>query len=346
MFRKIIVLSCLLLVNSAFSKCVLKMDSYDGTLYDLLDNVYKCKELNRSFVLDIGVERQLPIRVSFDYSSKNYVSVLRGILQPLGLRLYNGKYSDVITKLQDEKEEKNFNSSSISSQIDSDSSSNRILTVVGDSVAWLTPNEAAELSIKDSLRRLYTDPVPVRLQFAFFSADTLRNHGIEEPEFLATITPKLDGFPSISLFSYGVKLHLYDDTLSDHQDLIFDVLDSASLTVGPRTRYSDATYSNGEITSTDTEDEQFGLSCTFRRSRDTISYSCSYARNSDTRDLVSFRNSMRVGATNILKYGLDQTVTSLGGGLFWFIPFLAESHAERRRYILAILVFTGSSAKD
>jgi|GEM_PF-4713693 len=319
---------------AASANCFLRMDSYNGTLYDFVSQVYKCPELKRSFAFDMQVERQLPVHVSVSYSAQNYASVLDGVLRPLGLHLTRGRV-DMISLAPKEDDSRPVGASpSFSSAVDS---SGYVLSVSGDSARWVSPREDRARFVRDSLRRYHSLPVPVRLQLAFFSADTLNNHGIDEPDFIASIQPKI-GKPVISLYSYALKLHLYNDTLSDHQDLHFELLDTSSLVVGPRTRYSDASYSNGTITSTSVKDEQFGLSCSFVRKIDMISYSCSYARNSDTRDLVQFSGSLFVGSSAAIAYGLDQYVTTRGGGLFWLIPFLSDNHRERVRYVLSVVL--------
>lgn len=353
MVRKLILclLSFLAISSAAGSapRCFISLDMYDGSLYDFLDNFYRCGQLGRSFVLDNSIDRQLPLRVKLAYDRTNYTKVLQDVLSPLGIQVRQGKYVDAIIPLDTRAynpgavgaavvgsvQVPDFRPSAAPSMDSSDDREGLFLAVLGDSVAWIDSLTLARQQFIDSLQKSNDFAVNVRLELALVSADTLAQYGISEPDFIATVKPRL-GLPDVSSNSYALGLHMYNDTASDRQSLEFPVYDSLSISVGPRKRIAQATYSDGKVIESKYENQQQGLSCTILRSRDTVSYSCEYSRDNEASDFVSFRNSLRVGESHSIAYRLQQTITSRQGGLFWWVPWLSENAAQRKRYLLAV----------
>lgn len=346
---RILALALLLAVSSYSAKlpvprCYKTFESYEGTLFEFLDNFYDCMDLGRSFVLDVSIDRQLPIRAKLSYDRKNYLRVLSDVLEPLGMEIKQGQYVDAVVPM----DSRAYSPGAVGavaggvqvpgyqpSAAPLDSAS-RFLAVLGDSVAWTDSAGLRLHSLRDSLAAMLDYPVSIRFELALVSADTLSQYGISEPDFIASVTPRISGTPAVALNSYGIGLHMYNDTASDRQSLDFPVYDSLSIAVGPRKRISQATYSNGTVIESKFEDRQLGLTCSIERRRDTVSYSCEYSRDNEASDHVSFRNSLRVGESHSIAYRLSQTITTRQGGLFWWVPWLSENVSQRKRYLLAV----------
>lgn len=77
----------------------MRVDEPDIDLHGWLRAFYSCKALGRSFVMDNGVQRPLPAYADFSYNRSNYAAVLREVLQPLNLRLAQGKYIDAVVAM-------------------------------------------------------------------------------------------------------------------------------------------------------------------------------------------------------------------------------------------------------
>lgn len=342
-----ILIAALFLVSSLAAKCTIKMDEYDIGLYDYLKEFYACGELGRSFVLDVSVDRQLPIRAFYSYDRKDYLDVLRNILGPLGLQVQQGRYSDAIIPA----DTRAYNPSAVGAvatssivptfapSIVSDSSRDSVYMVLGGRL--VSGLDSSRLLIVDSLQRANDYPIDLSLSITLLSADTLRKYGISEPEYIAQVRSslKLGG-----TYAFGVMA--YNDTMADYQTLNVRLYDSLKLAVGPRKRITQSTYSDGKVIESKTENEQFGLQCDLRRSADTVRYVCSYSRTNDGADYVAFQNSMRVGENQAISYNLSQTLTSRQGGIFWLIPLLSRNVQQKKRYVLAIAISTQKTVKD
>ena len=94
---RFLVLSVLLLAFPASAQdCRIRLDEADIDLHGWLRAFYSCPSLGRSFVMDYNVQRSVPSYANFVYDRKNYASVLKEILGPLGLRLVQGKWVDAV----------------------------------------------------------------------------------------------------------------------------------------------------------------------------------------------------------------------------------------------------------
>jgi hypothetical protein len=74
----------------------MRLDEADIDLHGWLRAFYSCKALGRSFVMDHGAQRPLPSYADFSYGRKDYHLVLKEVLQPLGLRLVQGRWMDAV----------------------------------------------------------------------------------------------------------------------------------------------------------------------------------------------------------------------------------------------------------
>jgi hypothetical protein len=72
----------------------MQLDESDIDLHGWLRAFYGCPSLGRSFVMDYNVQRPIPSYANFRYGKSDYASILREILNPLGLKLVQGKWVD------------------------------------------------------------------------------------------------------------------------------------------------------------------------------------------------------------------------------------------------------------
>jgi len=77
----------------------MRLDESDIDLHGFLRAFYSCPSLGRSFVMDHSVQRPVPSYANFGYGRKDYASILKEILNPLGLKLVHGKWVDAIVVL-------------------------------------------------------------------------------------------------------------------------------------------------------------------------------------------------------------------------------------------------------
>jgi len=82
----------------------MRLDESDIDLHGFLRAFYSCESLGRSFVMDHGVQRPVPSYANFGYDRKNYASILKEVLNPLGLKLVRGKWIDAIVVLPPSKD--------------------------------------------------------------------------------------------------------------------------------------------------------------------------------------------------------------------------------------------------
>jgi hypothetical protein len=74
----------------------MKLDESAIDLHGWLRAFYSCQSLGRSFVMDNDVQRPLPSYANISYGRSNYASVLKEVLNPLGLKLVQGKWIDAV----------------------------------------------------------------------------------------------------------------------------------------------------------------------------------------------------------------------------------------------------------
>jgi len=74
----------------------MRLDESDIDLHGWLRAFYSCGSLGRSFVMDHSVQRPLPSYANFFYGKANYSSILKEVLNPLGLKLVQGKWIDAV----------------------------------------------------------------------------------------------------------------------------------------------------------------------------------------------------------------------------------------------------------
>jgi hypothetical protein len=74
----------------------MKLDESAIDLHGWLRAFYSCQSLGRSFVMDNDVQRPLPSYANISYGRGNYANVLREVLNPLGLKLVQGKWIDAV----------------------------------------------------------------------------------------------------------------------------------------------------------------------------------------------------------------------------------------------------------
>lgn len=343
--KKHLVLLLLVLLVPSHSKCVIRMNEYDVALYDYLREFYDCAELGRSFVLDVSVDRQLPIRAFYSYDRNNYMDVLADVLAPLGLQVRQGRFSDAIGPM-DSRAYGAASTGPVASpslvpqygQTEQTNPDSVHLVLSGRMVSGL---DSSRLVRADSLAQSIDFPVDLSLTISLLSADTLRRYGISEPEYIASVRPwqiKGGGW-------FDVGYMAYNDTAADYQSLDVRIYDSLTIAVGPRKRVTQATYSDGKVIETKSEQEQYGLQCVVRRLIDTLTYSCSYSRANDASDYVLFANSLRIGEEQAIMYNMTQQFTSRQGGIFWLLPFLSRNITEKRRYVLAVVLSTKPAKK-
>jgi len=83
----------------------MRLDEADIDLHGWLRSFYSCGSLGRSFVMDNAVQRPLPTYANFAYNRQNYVAILKEVLDPLGLRLVQGKVVDAVVQKPQRSEE-------------------------------------------------------------------------------------------------------------------------------------------------------------------------------------------------------------------------------------------------
>jgi len=76
----------------------MRVDEADIDLHGWLRSFYACGSLGRSFVMDNAVQRPIPTYANFAYNRQNYVSILKEVLDPLGLKLVQGKFVDAVVQ--------------------------------------------------------------------------------------------------------------------------------------------------------------------------------------------------------------------------------------------------------
>jgi hypothetical protein len=80
----------------AQNECRLHLDEAHIDLHGFLRAFYSCQALGRSFVMDNQVQRPIPSYANFSYGRANYASILKEMLNPLGLKLVQGKFMDAV----------------------------------------------------------------------------------------------------------------------------------------------------------------------------------------------------------------------------------------------------------
>jgi len=85
----------------------MRVDDANIDLHGWLRSFYACGSLGRSFVMDNSVIRPIPTYADFTYNRSNYAAILKEVLQPLGLKLVQGKVMDAIV-VQPQRDEAVF----------------------------------------------------------------------------------------------------------------------------------------------------------------------------------------------------------------------------------------------
>jgi hypothetical protein len=225
----------------------MRLDEAQIDLHGFLRAFYSCQSLGRSFVMDHNIQRPIPSYANFEYSRKNYSAILKEILQPLGLKLVQGKWVDAVVVLPPEPPSYPSFSQQVSAlpiaKAFADSSGS------SDSVSVLSDTVFVPLLLADSVSK----PRPLRARASGLLKSSARRMGWDYNELLIEASPsgvnRLRGRAKVNQL-WHVAARASDSLCSLDFARIVDFVsgDTSRVVFGGETRRADSDLSSFGVT--------------------------------------------------------------------------------------------------